>query len=100
MLAGFYRIMKNLGYRKCLQLYELLEIGYQIFRSWVTHEIKKSELSMSKVYIIKKAEVANQIGANSCPKCGGELITRMGEFGDFKGCNDYPKCSLQLLIRQ
>ncbi|MDR3601415.1 MAG: hypothetical protein P4L49_13200 [Desulfosporosinus sp.] len=29
----------------------------------------------------KKAEVANQVGANSCPRCGGELIVRMGEFG-------------------
>ncbi|WP_312038971.1 topoisomerase DNA-binding C4 zinc finger domain-containing protein [Desulfosporosinus shakirovi] len=89
--------MKNLGYRKCLQLYELLEIGCQIFRSQVTHVIKKSELSMSKVYIIKKAEVANQIGANSCPKCGGELIARMGEFGDFKGCNNYPKCRFTII---
>ncbi|MHB8126583.1 MAG: topoisomerase DNA-binding C4 zinc finger domain-containing protein [Desulfitobacteriaceae bacterium] len=40
----------------------------------------------------KKAEVANQIGANSSPKCGGELITRKGNYGDFKGCNNYPKC--------
>ena len=53
-MAGFYRIMKNLGYRKCLQLYELIEIGYQILRSRVTHVIKKSELSMSKVCIKRK----------------------------------------------
>ncbi|HBW34004.1 MAG TPA: hypothetical protein DEF89_00945 [Desulfosporosinus sp.] len=46
----------------------------------------------------KKAEVANQIGANSCPKCGGELIARKGKYGYFKECNNYPKCSLQLLI--
>ena len=46
--------MKNLGYRKCLQLYELLEIGCQIFRSWVAHVIKMSELSISKEYIKEK----------------------------------------------
>ena len=40
----------------------------------------------------KKAEVANHIGANSCPKCGGELLTRKGKYGDFKRCNNYPKC--------
>ncbi|MDR3599545.1 MAG: topoisomerase DNA-binding C4 zinc finger domain-containing protein [Desulfosporosinus sp.] len=40
----------------------------------------------------KKAEVANQIGANSCPKCGGELLTRKVKYGAFKGCNNYPKC--------
>ncbi|MBC2724269.1 NERD domain-containing protein [Desulfosporosinus sp.] len=40
----------------------------------------------------KKAKVANQVSANSCPKCGGELITRKGKYGDFKGCKNYPKC--------
>ena len=44
----------------------------------------------------KKAEVANQIGANSCPKCGGELITRKGKYGYFTGCNNYPKVGLRL----
>ncbi|MHB8076333.1 MAG: hypothetical protein ACYDGZ_21520 [Desulfosporosinus fructosivorans] len=84
-----------------LQLYELLEIGCQIFRSRVTHVIKKSELSMSKVYIIKKAEVANQIGANGCPKCGGELLTRRGRYGDiFKGVTIIRSVGLQLLTRQ
>ncbi|SPF54263.1 hypothetical protein SBF1_7410001 [Candidatus Desulfosporosinus infrequens] len=45
MLAGINRIMKNLGYRKCLKLYELLEIGCQIYRSRVTPRNKKSQNS-------------------------------------------------------
>jgi len=40
----------------------------------------------------KKAEVANQIGANSCPKCGGGLLARKGKYGESKGCNNYIKC--------
>ena len=32
----------------------------------------------------KKAEVANQIGANRCPKCGGELLKRKGNYGDLR----------------
>jgi len=32
----------------------------------------------------KKAEVANQIAANSCPKCGGELIMRKDKYGDLR----------------
>ena len=40
----------------------------------------------------KKAEVAQQLGSNRCPKCGGELILRKGKYGDFKGCSNYPKC--------
>lgn len=43
----------------------------------------------------KKAEVANQIGANSCPKCGGVLIRRKGKYGDFKGCDNYPNIGLR-----
>ncbi|HWQ43271.1 MAG TPA: topoisomerase DNA-binding C4 zinc finger domain-containing protein [Desulfosporosinus sp.] len=44
----------------------------------------------------KKAEVANQIGANGCPKCGGEPIMRKGKYGDFKGYNNYPKCGFTI----
>ncbi|WP_425803601.1 NERD domain-containing protein [Desulfitobacterium sp. Sab5] len=40
----------------------------------------------------KKAEAAQQINSNICPKCGGELILRKGKYGDFKGCSNYPKC--------
>ena len=44
----------------------------------------------------KKAEVAQQLGSNRCPKCGGELIKRKGKYGDFKGCSNYPKCRFVL----
>lgn len=44
----------------------------------------------------KKAEVANQVSVNSCPKCGGELITRKGKYGDFKGCKNYSKCKFTI----
>lgn len=27
-----------------------------------------------------------------CPKCGGNLITRNGKYGEFIGCSNYPKC--------
>ena len=40
----------------------------------------------------KKTEVAQQLGSNRCPKCGGELLKRKGKYGDFKGCSNYPKC--------
>jgi hypothetical protein len=43
----------------------------------------------------KKAEVAQQLGSNRCPKCSGELM-RKGKYGDFKGCSNYPKCRFVL----
>ena len=45
----------------------------------------------------KKGEVASLVSTNSCPKCGGELITRKGKYGDFKGCNNYPKCRFTII---
>lgn len=27
-----------------------------------------------------------------CPKCGGELVERKGQYGKFLGCSNYPKC--------
>lgn len=39
------------------------------------------------------AKVVNAtIKSGICPKCGGLLIKRKGEFGTFYGCSNYPKC--------
>lgn len=27
-----------------------------------------------------------------CPRCGGELVKRNGQYGSFYGCSNYPKC--------
>ncbi len=29
---------------------------------------------------------------NMCPKCGGTLVKREGQYGSFLGCSNYPKC--------
>ena len=29
---------------------------------------------------------------NKCPKCGGQLVERVGKYGNFIGCSNYPKC--------
>lgn len=31
-----------------------------------------------------------------CPKCGGELSTKKGMYGNFVGCSGYPKCRFTL----
>lgn len=30
-----------------------------------------------------------------CPKCGGKLLNRKGQYGDFLGCSNYPKCKFK-----
>lgn len=29
---------------------------------------------------------------NICPRCGGKLVLRNGQYGEFWGCSNYPKC--------
>ncbi len=43
-------------------------------------EIKKSEETEIKVLERK------------CPKCGGELVVKLGRFGRFVSCRNFPKC--------
>lgn len=37
-------------------------------------------------------KLLKDVEAQSCPKCGGELIRRKGRFGEFWGCSNYPGC--------
>lgn len=32
------------------------------------------------------------IVSGRCPRCGGKLVLRSGQFGSFYGCSNYPKC--------
>ncbi len=46
--------------------------------------VKEGELS--------KAELTQEKTGEICPKCGGELIIKLGRFGKFKACSKYPEC--------
>ena len=37
-------------------------------------------------------DVSSDIGKGRCPRCGGQLIVRKSEKGEFVGCSNYPKC--------
>jgi uncharacterized protein with PIN domain len=37
-------------------------------------------------------EKKNKIDNDICPRCGGNLVTRNGKYGSFKGCSNFPKC--------
>lgn len=36
-----------------------------------------------------------KIGNMICPKCGGKLLNRKGQYGEFLGCSNYPKCKFK-----
>lgn len=47
-------------------------------------KIKEGELS--------KAELTQEKTGETCPKCGGEVVIKLGRFGKFKACTNYPEC--------
>ena len=36
------------------------------------------------------------VAAGICPKCGGNLVLRYGQYGRFYGCSNYPSCKYTL----
>jgi len=39
-----------------------------------------------------KNETNRKLASGICPKCGGTLVLRSGQYGNFYGCSNYPKC--------
>ena len=37
-------------------------------------------------------KMKEKIDNNVCPRCGGKLVLRNGEYGNFYGCENYPRC--------
>ena len=40
----------------------------------------------------KIREKDEKIAAGICPRCGGKLIQKNGQYGSFYGCSNYPRC--------
>lgn len=46
----------------------------------------------------RKQELHRKIQQNECPRCGGSLVIREGQFGKFKGCSNFPVCKFTVGI--
>lgn len=58
-------------------------------------KIKESNITSKRIRkehneMIKKEKI--EFDDSMCPKCGGKLVERNGEYGSFIGCSNYPKC--------
>ncbi|MBI2625062.1 MAG: type I DNA topoisomerase [Candidatus Nealsonbacteria bacterium] len=42
---------------------------------------------------VSKKEMAQEKTGKKCPKCGAEVIIRLGKFGKFYACSTFPKCN-------
>lgn len=41
----------------------------------------------------KRSSKLGGADAPYCPECGGRMVSRSGQFGDFYGCSNYPECT-------
>lgn len=59
-------------------------------------------LKINNTQITNKEHIENikktqeDIKAGICPRCGGKLVERNGQYGKFYGCSNYPKCKFIL----
>ena len=37
---------------------------------------------------------------DDCPECGGELVKRKSQYGDFAGCSNYPECDFTCSVKK
>ncbi len=45
-----------------------------------------------KTHSLSRAEVTSEALDEQCPRCGRQLISRLGRHGRFIGCSGYPEC--------
>ena len=53
-------------------------------------EMKTSE----HVKNIKRTQ--EELKQGICPRCGGKLVERQGEYGTFVGCSNFPRCTFKI----
>ncbi len=66
------------------------EIVYQLSNK----NVRQFVSDRTHVENVRKAQIVHnqKISSGICPRCGGKLIKREGQYGTFYGCSNYPKC--------
>lgn len=66
----------------------------RIYYDLLMSNIDSKDTRKEHVHSIRKnlRERENNIRNNICPRCGKELVKRMGKHGEFIGCSGFPKC--------
>lgn len=75
---------KVLGHEQCIKIADTL-------RTANIQDTKERKQHKAKVREAKQIREA-KINQGVCPRCGGQLILREGQFGQFYGCSNFPNC--------
>ena len=68
---------------------ETICLDIQHVKAKMTKENVKHHKHNVRATVNKKR---NAIAAGRCPRCGGELVLRSGQYGKFYGCSNFPRC--------
>lgn len=74
---------------------ELDEIakGERLWQPIIREFYKPFEERIEKTSLhAEKVKMAVELAGKKCPKCGNELVVRVGKFGKFLACSTFPKC--------
>ena len=61
--------------------------------------LKKAATVSKSEHLANINEAQWKIANGICPRCGGNLVLRDGQYGKFYGCSNYPKCKFTKKIK-
>ena len=70
----------------------------EIYRTLLSANVEDKDARKQHVKSVKQNKQRRDMAVASgrCPKCGGQLVLRKGQYGRFYGCSNYPKCTYTL----
>lgn len=84
----------KVSYANCKMLDDYIDTIHNALLD-VSDEDVKNHKKIVRKHI---SEIERQIENDICPRCGGKLIHRNGNFGSFYGCSNYPKCKFTINV--
>jgi hypothetical protein len=67
-----------------------LGVYHKLLDSNITDKQMRKEHVTSAKETKKRRDAA--VANGKCPRCGGNLVLREGQYGQFYGCSNYPRC--------
>lgn len=92
------RVIKNRRRTEVLTVAEVHEIAEKLNRSHIQERgARRKHARSARKNVSKQKRKEN---SSLCPRCGGSLVLRSGQYGEFYGCSNFPNCRYTKKIRR
>ena len=73
----------------------------EIYRTLMAANVEDKSARKQHVQSVKQNKQRRDaaVASGRCPKCGGRLVLRKGQYGRFYGCANYPRCTYTLNMK-